>query len=168
MYHRCRLLALALALGCAEYVVGQTPPGDQRASFTMRAAMPHGTVRPGAEVWVVISLWHARSGRAPYTVHVLDQAAKPVPLRALERVFRGEAAPQEKGKPMRIRTGSGYSMKIAPGETAKDEIVIQDQVDLSQPGEYTIQLERVDPATKVLVKSNKVTLTVVSDPPPPK
>ncbi len=173
MYSRSRSIALALFLGCAEHAVGQAAtPAAPKPSFTMSISLKDGTVKPGAEVQVAvdltntsgapIQLWHARSGRASYTVQALDRDGKAAPLTALERVFRGEAAEQEKGKPMRVRTGGGYFMTIAPGETAKDAIIIQDQVDLSQPGAYTIQLERIDPATNLPLKSNTVTLTVAN------
>ncbi len=73
---------------------------------------------------------------------------------------------REEGKPQRIIPGgSGTFVMIAPGQAAKDVVVLSQQVDLSQPGEYKVRLERVDPATKIPVKSNTVTLTVVGDPP---
>lgn len=173
MYSLSQVIALALFLGCAKHALGQAEsPGPQKASFTMRITLMQDAVKPGAEVQVVVDLtntsgatiyfWHARSGRASYNVRALDRTGKEAPLTVIERVFRGEAVEQEKGKPMRIRRGSGYTMTIAPGETAKESIIIQDQVNLSKPGEYTIQLNRMDRATKILVKSNTVTLTVAN------
>lgn len=177
MRSRSRLIALVLVLSCFEPSIGQPFPADsEKATFIMRIRLVQNSVKPGAEVQVVVDITNtsdspihlvrAKSTRAPYNVRALDSAGKAAPLTVQERMFRGEAVAQDKGKPMRIRVGSGYVMTIAPGETAKDTIIIHDQVDLSQPGEYTIQLERVDPKTKIPVKSNTVTLTVVSDPSP--
>jgi hypothetical protein len=39
---------------------------------------------------------------------------------------------------------------------------LDERFDLSKPGSYTVQLERLDPATKLTVKSNIVTLTVAN------
>lgn len=179
MGNRTGLVVLALMLGCADRLVGQPPPaGSQVATFTMSIHLVQNTVKPGAEVQVIVELTnisdapihlvHAKSARAPYNVRAIDGSGKSVPLTDEERALRGEAVAQEKRKPMRIRIGGGYVRTIGAGETAKDPIIIQDQVDLNQPGEYTIQLERVDPVTKIIVKSNTVTLTVKSDPSSPK
>jgi hypothetical protein len=178
MWGSYKIIGLAILLACSKHAFCQTTPlGEQKASFTMHISLIDKSVKPGAEVQVLvdltnissspIQLWHARSGRAPYTVQALDRAGKAAPLTSRERVFRGEVVVQEKDKPTRIWPGGGYLMTIAPGETGKDVISIEDQVELRQPGEYKIQLERVDLTTKVPVKSNTVILIVANDPPPP-
>jgi hypothetical protein len=174
------LTALFLAVG--GNAVGQEPPPDGReASFTMSISLAEKTVKPGSEVWGIVDLtntsaerlwlWRPRTGAPVYTVEVVDRAGKAVPMTAMGRALRkgDRTYASEKGGPMRsLGANTGSSVGIEPGDTVKDAIAIQQQVDLSQPGEYTIRLERVDPATKVAVKSNTVTLKVVGDPPAPK
>lgn len=173
------LVALLFAYG--EHLIAQEPAQEGRkASFSMNISLTSATVKPGDEVQVIvsltntskegISLWRARRGPPLYSIEVLDRAGKPAPLTPLGIAFRrGDLVIREQGKPQRIIPGgSGAFAAIAPGETAKDVFLLSQQVDLSQPGEYMIQLVRADPATKVLVKSNAVTLKVESDPPVPK
>jgi hypothetical protein len=139
----------------------------------MNISLKNGTVRPSSEVPITveltntsgaqIELWRARTGPPPYTVEVFDRAGKAAPLTAVGSAFRkGEAAVRENGKAVRVFPGGGSFIKIAPGETVKDWLFIENQFDLSPPGTYSIQLERIDPATKLPVKSNTVTLTVAN------
>jgi len=44
----------------------------------------------------------------------------------------------------------------------KVEIDVKKFYDLTQPGDYTIQVERFDPATPTLVKSNAISIIVTS------
>lgn len=163
----------ALLLAYGAHAVGQEPtPDGQKASFTINISFTSETVKPGAEVQVSvnvtntsaepISLWRARTGPPPYTVEVFDRAGKGARLTPVGAAFRrGDLVIREQGKPQRIiPDGSGAFVAIAPGETAKDVVLLSQQVDLRQPGAYRIRLERVDPATKVRVKSNTLTLTV--------
>jgi hypothetical protein len=57
-------------------------------------------------------------------------------------------------------TGSGWFARVDPGGTLHDVFVVSSFVDLSQPDQYTIRLERTDPYTELLVESNTLTLTV--------
>lgn len=55
----------------------------------------------------------------------------------------------------------GHHVHLTPGETTGMGILpIGELYDLSRPGEYTIQIARVDEETKTLVKSNTVNITV--------
>lgn len=176
MNGRPRLIAIALLLACAAPANSQTAaPSDQKASFTMNISLMAETVKPGSEVFIIvdltntsakpITLWRPRTGPPVYIAEVLDRAGKPAPLTAMGRAFqKGDRTYiPEKGGPMRsLGAGTGSSLRIEPGETIKDAVAIQRQVDLSRPGEYKIRLERTDPTTKVLVKSNAVTLTVTN------
>ena len=56
--------------------------------------------------------------------------------------------------------GQPFSAVVAPGGTLHDQVVLSDYVDLSQPSEYTIHLERTDPYTRFVVNSNTATLNV--------
>ena len=58
------------------------------------------------------------------------------------------------------RGGSHFSILVAPGEALKIDFEIDKAYDLSKPGAYTIQLLRMDEATKREAKSNIITVTV--------
>jgi hypothetical protein len=168
------LTALALFLACAEHAVGQkVAPDGRKASFTMSISLKERTVKPGSEVQVAVELtngsteriwlWRSRTGPPPYTIKLLDREGKGAALTAKGRAFqKGEAVIRENGRIVRAFPGSGEQASVAPGETVKDSVSIDDQFDLTQPGTYTIQLERIDPVTELLVKSNSVTLTVAN------
>jgi hypothetical protein len=55
---------------------------------------------------------------------------------------------------------SGEKLVLKPGESWWDTMTVNDLYDVRQPGDYTIQVERFDPATKTMVKSNTITVTV--------
>jgi len=59
------------------------------------------------------------------------------------------------------RGGSHFSILVAPGEALKIDFEIDKAYDLSKPGTYTIQLSRLDEATKSEAKSNIITVTVM-------
>jgi hypothetical protein len=55
-------------------------------------------------------------------------------------------------------------MRVAsnrPGQEHTQVIAVSDLYDLSQPGQYTIQVRRWDDETKTWVKSNTITVTVI-------
>jgi hypothetical protein len=143
----------------------------------MAVDLKPATVKPGAEVLLdirltnisdePISLWSARRGPPVYAVEVLDREGKPAPLTPVGRAFRrGEMGYRDAtGRLRLIAGGSGHFVHIAPGESGKDFFLVSAIVDLRAPGAYRIRLERVDPVTKVCVRSNTVTLNVAADPP---
>lgn len=49
---------------------------------------------------------------------------------------------------------------MKPGETMTDRVNVSKVYDLTQPGRYTIQFQRLDPETKTFVKSNEITVTL--------
>jgi hypothetical protein len=52
------------------------------------------------------------------------------------------------------------SIFIEGGKTLKESFNISRQFDLAKPGQYYIQIEKKDPTTKIVVKSNTLVLTV--------
>lgn len=173
-----RFMGFALFLVCAEQALAQAAvPPAPKPSFSMSVRLKDGQVKPGSEIMVNIDLtntsdaqtelWHAISGPTPYKVLVLDHAGKAVRLTPMGIAFgKGAAGWREKGENgeevVHMVPTNGAPFRIAPGGVAKDALDIQDLFDFSQPGTYTIRLERIDPATKLLVKSNTVTLTIAN------
>jgi hypothetical protein len=130
----------------------------------------HDTVKAGAEVVLLIALtnataskielYRATTGHHPYTIRLLDSKAKVPPLTAFGKALRGEPLLREGSKVPGIILDQGFWLTIAAGQTREDRLYLFEEFDLSQPGVYTVQLERIDPATKIVVKSNADTLTV--------
>ena len=97
-----------------------------------------------------------------YAFKVFGPNGKSAPLTSLgQAVAWGGGYIKGKKGEMRIIPGvSVFLAVVAPGGTLHDQVVLSDYVDLSQPNEYTIHLERTDPYTKLVVNSNSTTLTV--------
>ena len=64
------------------------------------------------------------------------------------------------GKDPRPWSGSSFSTAAHPGETIEEELVLNEEYDLSKPGKYTVQLRERNPKLQA-VKSNTVTFTLV-------
>jgi hypothetical protein len=61
-----------------------------------------------------------------------------------------------------VIVSSDVLLPIQPGGTLTDVIIVNKMFDLSQPGKYSIQAQRADPDSKMVVKSNIITVTVTS------
>ena len=57
---------------------------------------------------------------------------------------------------------SDVLLPIQPGGTLTDVIIVNEMFDLRQPGKYSIQAQRLDPGSRMVVKSNIITVTVTS------
>jgi hypothetical protein len=55
---------------------------------------------------------------------------------------------------------SGPIVFVDPRENFKESFNISQQFDLTRPGQYSFQVEKEDPTTKTLVKSNTLVLTI--------
>jgi len=58
-------------------------------------------------------------------------------------------------------TNSGVLQVLKPNGKAHQSVAISDLYDLSHPGRYTIQVQQIDRVSGALVKSNRITLTVI-------
>jgi hypothetical protein len=59
-----------------------------------------------------------------------------------------------------IVTGKDVNIALKPGGIYAYSLAISRIYDLSQPGKYTVQLQRLDDENETLVVSNKITVTV--------
>ncbi|MGC4054128.1 MAG: hypothetical protein QM757_34010 [Paludibaculum sp.] len=102
------------------------------------------------------------SGPPLYVFTVLDRNGRAAPLTSLgEAVVSGKAC--YKGKSGETRCflgGSTFGHPVVPGANLHDVFALSSCVDLSQPNQYSVRLERPDPYTKLTVRSNTITLTV--------
>jgi hypothetical protein len=84
-------------------------------------------------------------------VQLYDSEGLPVPLTLYGKTVRGKCG--ECG-------GSGTLGGLRPGESLHEEADLSKEFELTKPGKYTVHAERVDDQNKVLVKSDKITLTL--------
>ena len=61
-----------------------------------------------------------------------------------------------------VIVSSDLLLPIQPGKSLTDVIIVNKMFDLSQPGKYSIQAQRADPDSKIVVNSNIITVTVTS------
>jgi hypothetical protein len=164
---------------------------DQKPSFSLIISTPKSTVPVGSEVRLDITVtnisdhdvaltWSSPSeliygfdirdskGRSPAETErlrwVRGKVAKTASGKTVELDSSGK--PKERGEigeplfgvPGAAIQGSVYK----PGHGHSESIVLNRMYDLSQPGDYTIQLSKKDSATKTVVKSNIVTVTITA------
>ena len=138
----------------------------------MSIRLNQSTINPGAEVILEIDLTNTsgkdirivrlRYGPPLYGFKVFDRDGRAAPLTPRgEAVVNGKSCWKGKnGETRCVMGGSASDQLVAPGGTAHDAFCLSDYVDLSQPNEYSVQLQRRDPYTKLLVDSNTISLTV--------
>jgi hypothetical protein len=135
----------------AKKVKSEAPP------FSIVISAAHEVVSTGAPIPAVVTFTNTSSHdigilRAPvefnFKIDVHDSGGNRPSL------ADGSKVPTE---PVETR---GFSILVAPGEALKIDFEIDKAYDLSKPGTYTIQLSRLDEATKTEAKSNMITVTV--------
>jgi hypothetical protein len=146
---------LLLAGFCAAQ---QQPP-----SFSLAISTPHSVVKAGQAVPLTIVITNTSDREIYYAgalnlpgamyVHVVDGNNKPAAETPYGRTQHGTAFPP---------TGSGSVLRIdiAPGESMKEEVMVDKEWDISQPGIYTMQVEKSDSRSNTTVKSSVIALTV--------
>jgi len=91
-----------------------------------------------------------------YRTYVRDEKGNLAPETAWGREIR---TGKSEGPPT-LQTGAAYRYDLEPGEVFTQSILLNRLYDLSQPGKYTVQVEHLDPQTKLAVKSNVIELSV--------
>jgi hypothetical protein len=146
-----------------------------KGEFTFQISMKDSQLSVGAEarVSVVVTnvsdhaiavvhrlkLGEGRTGEGSFAVYVRDMEGHLVPETKYGHKLRtGEDPP---GEPMMGVSGSASLGGIPPGEADKSAVTLNNLYDLTQPGTYTVQVQRLD-KNKVLVKSNTLTFTMVA------
>jgi hypothetical protein len=97
-------------------------------------------------------------GELDYTVHVRDSSAARAPETKRGHLLRtGEDSP---GADTYLIISSTMNIDVLPGGTVKREILLNRLYDLSKPGKYTVQVERIIGASALLTKSNALTVSI--------
>lgn len=137
--------------------------------FVISIRTVHGTFKPGAEIMVGVSLVNMSDKDvligtcAPKAdvdglrIDVADAQGKTAPETEILRWLRGE--PVTKPTELMVTTTPPCGA-VPPKRFINDGFILNRFYDLSNPGKYTIQVQRMDPDSKVLVKSNIITVTI--------
>ena len=147
--------------------------GKPRLSVALR--MVENTSKAGSKVIVDVLLTNISSGKVLlpagggedilpwYTIQVRRKDGAPVPESQLVQAQkRGSAKPLPPGM-FKVDNYSRIMGELQPGQTAKERVVLNDLYDLSQPGDYVVQAERIEPANGAILKSTGHATTSVTD-----
>jgi hypothetical protein len=166
---RARLFLIGLIL--AVPALAQNPRPSS-ASFSLAVSLPQTSASAGSPVHLDMTVTNISGHKITFVLGCRDAYDFDI------RDDRGHSANEtEKGMMAHMRFPKGMDpQKIAQaastacltvvghdveaGKSYDDQVNVADYYDLSKPGRYTIQAQVVDPETKILVKSNTVTLTV--------
>jgi hypothetical protein len=157
-------------------------------TFSLTITTPHDVVQAGSEVLVTITLknisdhdiygafavTHSAVGESFHGIEIKSEKGVRAPLTRYGHLAKGETppadktaqsqnqkAPQAGGSDESPFTGSVVSVTIPPGGISRDAIVANKLYDLSQPGKYSIQVNKWDVKSKTMVTSNIITVTVI-------
>lgn len=150
---------LVAALGFAQ----PSPPASiPPPPFTIFASIPGDVVRAPSEILLEITLTNVSDQsigigvafESPqwmrFGIDIRDSAGKTVAETEARRAARGGG---DRGGPL---------IKLEPGKVLHTEIILNRLYDLSQPGQYTVQVQRDDLTRGFVVKSNIVTFRIPS------
>lgn len=158
-----RLLASALALAAAG--AAQT---EQRPRFTLTITAAKTLVPVGSPMTLAAEMKNV-SDKNIYTgvvmtadgvqlhhidIRVLDKDGKPVPETDHGMLIHGR---HPRGSTV---INTAFSMPVPPGESATEHFDLEKEFDLTKPGAYSVQAQRLDYPTQTLVKSNTMTFTI--------
>jgi hypothetical protein len=156
------LLVVAVLTIALPSIFGQD--GKNQIPFTITISTPSQTVRSGMEVRIHAVLTNVSNhtivterepasdqGEAHYDIRIQDKYGSTVPL-------------TERGRAIKAHRFDGSKIKIwlQPDGKMEEETILNNQFDLTNPGEYEVQLTRPvsDDPKDGIVKSNKIMITV--------
>jgi hypothetical protein len=150
-----------------------TGPAQARpaASFSLTITALQNPVKAGSEVRIEIVVTNisnreitvSRSngeGQAElsgYTAEIRDRKGNLISETKYGRELKAEGGTPEAPT---VTVTNDILFPLQPGKKLKDMLIVSKLRDTSQPGIYSVQVQRTDPDTGILVKSNTVTVTV--------
>lgn len=103
---------------------------------------------------------HHQQAGVTYQISVVDENATAPHDTAFGKAAKARTDIPSASKAPSLSSGSGETLVLRPGESWIDTINIKTLYEIKKPGDYTIQVERFDPATNTMVKSNTITVSV--------
>jgi hypothetical protein len=160
------LLVMSMAAPCTGSAQGTRP------SFSVTISVPQDVVAAGSEVKVRIILKNTSNhdiviprsnaedeGEFHNKITVRDEEGNLVADKATVSA-RTDKNKDTQSELTNLTMETVVSFTLKPGESLKDGIKLSEIYDLSKPGKYSIEVERIDESTKTVVKSNMIMLTV--------
>jgi dipeptidyl aminopeptidase/acylaminoacyl peptidase len=137
--------------------------GDRGASFQIEISAASDEVQVGGDARIVIAL-NNTSDREILFAHHPGTNNPEFSYRIEVRNAAGhevEETPYAREARTRQQTEGRSVDYVQPGMSSVQTAHLARLVNLTRPGRYTVQVSRVDPATKAVVESNEITLNVV-------
>ena len=148
-------LAGILCLGLTGVSPGQ-PRGRDSTPFSIKIHTPRSVVKTGSALRVSVEIKNTSNADIHYGggVPIVDPAVwdfegKPAHETALKRKLWSQSAPSLL-----------VLLTLHPDQTYESTLEIGKLYDLTKPGKYNIQVQRRDLDTRILVKSNTITVRV--------
>lgn len=162
---------------CAVVLAQQVaPPTKARPRFSLNVVAENKEVKVGDPVIVTSTLTNVSGNELSITmdlaakgevnahdgVIVRDSNGKEPPKTDFHRDLKGEApsARSVSGSSTTITVMNFRSFSVSPGAKFVQQIEVSKLYDLSKVGSYSVQLTGIDDVTKIVVKSNAITITV--------
>lgn len=158
-------MPLLLALAAANIATARQ---SAQPVFSVAISVPQDVVASGAEVKVKIVLKNtsdheigvARSSREDQgefhnKIVLRDEHGNLVQMKE-----RGNNGGKGQNDTDSVIQETMVVFPLKPGELLKDGFIVSKAYDMSKPGKYSIQVERIDDESKTVVKSNTITVTV--------
>jgi hypothetical protein len=165
-----RVVLTVVGWGFAAMICG-AEVGATQQPFSLTISTPQSTVKAGTEVKVNITMMNITNHEIYYVAPITGRETD------LQSGFRTDVRDSQ-GKPAiettwglkvhgtdphrRPFSGSVVSWPISlkPGQVFEKELTISKEYNLNEPGKYTIQVDRSDTQSDVVIKSNVITVTV--------
>jgi hypothetical protein len=159
-----KLMSLTAALTIVPLISAQSTKSAKKPSFSI-AINAEDVVKADSNVPLDIILTNT-SDKDMSSGEILGGAELNYDIDV--RGSKGELAPETSfGRKLHHKDpgftlgGSVVAYHLKPGRTHETRSFLNRVYDLSQPGKYTIQVQRRDPGSNTIVKSNATTITVV-------
>ena len=138
---------------------------EKDPAISITAAAEENAIKAGSELWVDVALKNISSqdltvltgGAGPtaeyyYRIEVLDEKGAAAPF-----TKRGDLDLVKRSWRIKV-----YYQTLKPGEALRDKerLFISEWWDVSQPGKYSIVVQRFDGASRQVVRASPVTVTV--------
>jgi hypothetical protein len=177
------LFLTVVLVGVGGAAQSQKSASTSKPGFSVKIIAAHGIVKVGSEVCLIATLTNTSDhqigismvpGRDQTFTDCHDRINQrmlkcyKVEIRDERRSLISEIKPKffepvvdaHGSITMDLYLGSSQERYLKPGEAVKDELVVSNRYDLSQPGKYTIKVQRIDTETMAMVESNTITMTV--------
>lgn len=169
------VLQLAMQFGTSSHCYAED--SQAKAPFSIRISTPQQVVAIGSKATINVLLTNTSdhiigvyldnsldSLRCEYQAHVYDAVDKHAKLtKEAWHLSGSKAAPDDKNDyrsyPKMVSIGGGGVVPFRPGDTKETSFDLFGAYNLS-PGQYTVWVSRIDPVSKMVVKSNTLTITV--------